>query len=58
MKIITSTKNVNTASLFAQLAVASIQQIFGSGSLARDSPQHEAHEKNNVGYGIDAFYDH
>jgi len=39
--------------LFAQLTVASIQQIFGVPVM--DSLQHEAYDEI---YGIDAFYDH
>jgi len=47
-------KNVNTASLFVQLAVTSIQQIIGV-QVIMDSLQHEAHDKI---YEIDTFYDH
>jgi len=46
--------DVNVASLFAQLSVTSIQQIFGV-LVAIDSLQHEGH---NEIYGINAFCDH
>jgi len=46
-------RNVDTVSLFAQLTVASIRQIFGVPVM--DSLQHEAYDEI---YGIDAFYDH
>ena len=47
-------KNVFIASLFVQLAVAYVQQVFGV-SIAMDSLQHEA---CNETYEIDTFCDH
>jgi len=47
-----SQQNVNIASLFAQLAVTSVQQIFGIRVTIDSLQQHEAYKEI---YGIDAF---